>query len=75
MNKENAEKLMKHLVASLRELEDAEAVAETIDDNDEKIKIIKGLLLAFGEIEDGPIHNIVSEYPDLNPFSDFKLKR
>jgi len=68
MNKNVAERLIEKLMQSYAALQEIEAIANEIEDVEERVAFMKGLLNVTGELEDGPILKIVKEYPDLNPF-------
>ncbi len=68
MNKDVAERLITSLMKSYRALQESETLANEIENVEERVTFIKGLLNVTGELEDSPILKIVKEYPDLNPF-------
>lgn len=68
MNVFVAKELMAALMKAHEELQSVEKIAEKIDDKHEYVALMKKLLSAIGELEDGPILHIVVEHPSLNPF-------
>ncbi len=69
MDKFTARRVVDEVMVAYASIERAVSIAESSNDVETKVGIIKGLLHAAGDLEDGPILKIVGLYPDLNPFS------
>ena len=63
-----AKELMSALTEAYRSLQKAEEVAKKMEDKEEYVELMKKLLNATGELEDGPILHVVAQHPSLNPF-------
>jgi len=70
MNRNVAEQLMADAMKCYEALESAELIAKKIEETEEQVAVTKSILLTASELEEGLMSKIVSQHPDLNPFSE-----
>lgn len=67
MKREIAIEIMGVLSDARDKLSGIERIASKIENREEFAFFMRSVLLAISEIEDGPVREIVKEYPDLAP--------